>query len=504
MAAKIIAPQAGPQTRFCQSPADILVFGGEAGGGKSWILAYEAGKWADVPGYGGILFRRDTTQLIGPGGLWEKARELYTPMGAELTQSPTLTAKWNGGAPLGAEIHLRHLEHEWTVEAHDGKEYAFVGLDEGQYFTEKMIWYMWGRCRTKCGVKPYMRITCNPDPDCYLRTLLDWWIDPETGYPIPERDGVLRWCLRLGDDLQWFASEQAGLEHVARLQIANPENPEYKHMAPISVSFIRSRLADNPALLEHDPTYGARLAMQDADTRAKKLGGNWNARAKAGEMFDRAWFDMLAAPDPTQIAFSVRAWDKAATQPSDRNPDPDWTRGVLWHHMRDGRIVIADLVSCRLAPGGVDRLVRDTAEDDGPAVVQAFWRDPAQAGLVDEEHMKGVLRGLPCRVSFVAATKDKVAYARPWSAYADPQTSNGVRLICVVRAGWNKELFAELDKFPKPSGESGRGVHDDIVDACSRAWVEISGRKHSGAARFLQGMQNVAAPKKAPAYFTGG
>lgn len=492
-----IGPQPGPQMRFAACPADICVFGGEAGGGKSEALVLEPMKWSHVPGFEGAIFRRKTTDITGPGGLWSKALKYYAPTGAELVQSPTHVARWEtptgpNGAK-GAKVHFRHLIHEWTVQELDGLELAYAAIDEGQYFTGAMIWYIWGRCRSACGVKPYMRISCNPDPDCFLRTFLDWWIGPD-GYPIPERDGVIRWCTRIGDELEWFDTEAAALDRIDGLQAdpANAGNPEIEHLTPISVTFIRSRLTDNPALLATDPGYGGRLAMQDADTRARKLGGNWNSRPKPGEMFDPAWFPIVESVPEADIAFKVRAYDKAATVPSERNPDPDWTRGALLYGLKNGNIVLADLVSCRKEPGGVDALIRSTAERDGPGVTQAFWIDGGQSGKVDEQHTRDLLRGCACGpLDFLQETKSKLHYAKPWSAFADPVANHGQRRFALVRGPWNKEFFSEIVKFPKPKGTvAATGIHDDIVDAVSRGWAAIEARV-SGVARFLSAVKKM-------------
>lgn len=475
---KVIGPQPGPQARFCASPADICIFGGEVAGGKSWILTYEpAAAWGDVPGFGGILFRRDSTQLVGPGSLWELARDLYPKMGAKLIESPNHVATF----PSGAQLLFRHLQHEWTVEDHDGKGYAFVGFDEGQNYSEYMIWYMWARCRSSCGVKPYMRITCNPDPDCYLRTLLAWWIDPETGWPIPERDGVIRWALRLGEKLEWFSTEEEALAFAGTLDFKGSEK-----IKPISIQFIRSSMDDNPALLAVDPDYGARVAMLDEETRLRKS-GNWNHGSQSGQLFDRSWFGILdREPDASQCDYCVRGWDKAATKPNKQNPDPDWTRGVKVLRIKNGDLVIADVCSLRDAPGEVDKLLRSTAAMDGPLAEQAFWRDPGQAGVVDEAHTLGL--GLQGKVTFIQASKDKVAYAKPFSAFADSRQLRRSR-VYLVRAPWNAAYLAELEKFPKPRLEKDRrGLHDDQVDATSRAYLAIENLRSTDARRWLKGM----------------
>ena len=55
---------------------------------------------------------------------------------------------------------------------------------------------MLSRNRSTCGVTPYVRATCNPDADSWVAKFIEWWIDQDTGYPIPERSGKLRWFIR--------------------------------------------------------------------------------------------------------------------------------------------------------------------------------------------------------------------------------------------------------------------------------------------------------------------
>ena len=57
---------------------------------------------------------------------------------------------------------------------------------------------------------PYIRATCNPDADSWVADLLQWWIDQDTGFPIPERAGKVRWFIRSGDELK-LIFPQAGL-----------------------------------------------------------------------------------------------------------------------------------------------------------------------------------------------------------------------------------------------------------------------------------------------------
>ena len=57
--------------------------------------------------------------------------------------------------------------------------------------------------RSTCGVRPYIRATCNPDADSWVADFLSWWIDPESGHPIRERAGVLRYF-----SMEWFEAQK--------------------------------------------------------------------------------------------------------------------------------------------------------------------------------------------------------------------------------------------------------------------------------------------------------
>lgn len=70
-------PQDGPQMAFLASRADICIYGGAAGGGKTWALLYEGARHADIKGFTGIIFRRNTVQVGNPGGLWDESMKMY-------------------------------------------------------------------------------------------------------------------------------------------------------------------------------------------------------------------------------------------------------------------------------------------------------------------------------------------------------------------------------------------------------------------------------------------
>jgi Terminase large subunit, T4likevirus-type, N-terminal len=82
---------------------------------------------------------------------------------------------------------------------------------------------MVSRNRSTCGVRPYIRATCNPDADSWVADFLAWWIDPETGLPISERAGVLRYYIRVAEKIEWADRPEDLTQHLPRLDDLPPD-----------------------------------------------------------------------------------------------------------------------------------------------------------------------------------------------------------------------------------------------------------------------------------------
>ncbi|MFH2041683.1 MAG: terminase family protein, partial [Acidobacteriota bacterium] len=196
-----IRPQPGPQEAFLASPADIAIYGGAAFAGKSWALLAEALRNVHNPDFGWVIFRRTYTQVTNEGGLWDESEKMFPLVGAIPKES---ALEWN--FPSGATGHFAHLQHENNKLDWQGSQIPYIGFDELTHFTRGQFFYMLSRNRSTCGVRPYIRGTCNPDPDSFVAELIAWWIDQDSGYPLPERSGVLRYFVRDGDRLVWADS----------------------------------------------------------------------------------------------------------------------------------------------------------------------------------------------------------------------------------------------------------------------------------------------------------
>ena len=435
-----ISPQSGPQYRFLASQAEIAVYGGAAGSGKSYALLLEPLRNYNNPLVKTVIFRRTAVQVRNAGSLWDQSLALYSQLGAIPRQA---SLEWT--FPSGMTIKFSHLETEADIYSWQGSQITLVCFDELVHFSEKMFWYLLSRARGMSGVPGYIRATCNPDCDSWVRQLIDWWIGPD-GLPSKERSGVLRWFIRRDDTIIWADTKQELLDRFGKDEL------------PKSFTFIGAKVFDNRILMDKDPAYLANLKALSRVDRERLLEGNWNVRPSAGMIFRREWFKIV---DRVSEGWSqaVRFWDRAATKPSEVNKSPDWTRGLLLFKYPNNTYCVVDLKSAQDTPGQIETLIRNVAGHDGYAIRIKAQQDPGSAGVGEAEHFVRMLTGFDVRTEVM--TKDKLTRAKPVSAQVEAGN------FSVMRAPWNEEFFQELENFPD-------GPHDDIVDVLSGAFNDLS------------------------------
>lgn len=454
-----LAPQEGPQKDFMSSEADIIIYGGHAGGGKSYALLLEPIRHIEKKGFGAVIFRRKLTQVTNEGGLWDEAMGIYPLLGGRKRGEPHLDFKF----PNGSSIGFAHLLLEETVFDWHSAQIALLCFDELTQFSRKQFFYMMTRNRSVSGVKPYVRATCNPDADSWVAPFIAWWWDPETGYAISERSGVIRWMIKIDEDIHWFASRKEALKW-------RDDEGMDEAVKPMSVTFIEAKLEDNPALLEKDPDYKTKLHQQDRVTKERLIGGNWKIRASGGALFQRGDFQIVDEY-PRNWVKAVRYWDFAGTEAKRsrsktkmaeklRN-NPDYTCGMFAVIDREGTIFLVNLQRGRMSPGKVEKMVKETAEVDGKRVHIWLEEEPGSSGkFVTHHYRKRVLLGFTVKSDRV--TGSKLSRAEPYQAYAEAGN------IKLVRGPWNAVFLDEHDAFIDP------GVHDDTVDVGSGAFKALT------------------------------
>lgn len=456
---RVIRPQKGPQEKFLATSADIAIYGGAAGGGKTYALLMEPLRYIYTKGYRAVIFRKNYTQINASGGLWDESTNMYTGIcGAIPTKSP----KYHWSFAKKAILYFDYLGRDEDLSRWQGSQITFIGFDELTHFSERQFFYMMSRNRSTCGVKPYIRATCNPDADSWVARFIAWWIAPDTGYPIKERSGKFRYMVRIQDEIIWGNTRAEFIERdVDPLDIK-------------SVTFIASTLQDNKILMEKDPSYMANLKALPIVEKERLLFGNWKIKAAAGLYYQRTQVTMVEYL-PNDVILWARGWDLAATS-EDEDGEPAYTAGVLIGKRRCGRYIIADVINKRLKASEVRKLIKTTCVTDKAKygrVIERLPQDPGQAGKEQAQSYIKMLAGY--LVKAIPESGSKESRAEPLAAQW--QAGN----VDVLIAPWNESYFNQMESFPESKFK-------DMVDGSSSAFAEIE----NGATYSAPGINNLS------------
>lgn len=274
---KTIKPQPWYQEKVLSCPADIVIWWWSAGAGKTFSLLLDPMRGFTRPWFRGVIFRRTMPQIKGGWWLRDESIKLYS----WLQGSKPIESMSKRVFPSGAEIKFSHMEYEKNMLDHQGLQYAFIGFDELTHFTKKQFFYLLTRNRSDCWIRPYIRCTCNPDPDSRVREFIDWWID-EDGYIIKERDWVVRYFTIDKDNIIRGDTVEDVAENIPHLLKEWDDPNEYIK----SFTFIEWDLEENKILLSIDKSYRANLMAQDEETRKALLDKNWNYSSREDDIFD--------------------------------------------------------------------------------------------------------------------------------------------------------------------------------------------------------------------------
>lgn len=448
------------QAMFLSSPADVAIYGGAAGGGKSYALLLEPLRHVDKSNFGATIFRRTLKQVTNEGGIWSDSTRIYPLLHA----TPNNTNHyWT--FPSGAKIGFAGLQYETDVYEWQGSQIAYLGFDELTHFSEGQFFYMFSRNRSVSAVKSYIRAGCNPDADSWVAEFIEWWIDPVTGFPIPERAGVIRYLVRHNERNNWFDS-LAEAESFAWESFADLVEKFGASQFCKSVTFIPADVFDNQELLSRDPGYLANLLALPLIERERLLKGNWKIRASAGKVYNRAWFEIVDyVPDG---GVDVRFWDLAATEvkllTNARKTDPDYTATVKLRYNR-GLWYFIDAFQIQTSPANVEKLVKQTAELDvreaarHGAQYRLRWElEPGSASKRESYNWTTFFRGIDAK-GVPTGGEDKLSRARACSVQAEAGN------VKILSGPWNNMLLTNLHGFPDLN-------HDDLFDATSGAFNE--------------------------------
>ena len=197
------------------------------------------------------------------GNLWDKSKNMYGKL------SPAYKPRFLKGDkkvaifPHGPELEYSYLKHDNDLDNFQGAEMTTFLIDEVCQFDWVHIAYLFSRMRSNSKYPSRMIMSGNPDPYHYMRTVVDWYLD-DAGYPHPEREGVIRYFLKIDNDLVWGDTRQELIDKY-RTDTYTPK--------PLSFSAIFSTIYDNPPCIAANPGYVSFLEGLDHVEKARLLWG---------------------------------------------------------------------------------------------------------------------------------------------------------------------------------------------------------------------------------------
>ena len=345
----LFIPNIGPQTEAYLSTADVLLYGGQAGGGKTML---ELG-WGVNEAESGIIFRREGKQT---DGLEKEGKKL---IGASAQFNGT-DVEWTW--PSGKTLKLAGMKDPDSWIGHAGRERDYMGFDEGGEFLESQVASIIAWLRAPPGKRTRVVIGSNPPRSSDGQWLLKWfapWLDDT--FPDRARPGELRWAIYV------TSNGQSNMEWVDGPGEYEVDGEQY---IAKSYTFIPASLTDNP--FRDTPEYRATLQSLPEPLRSQLLYGDFGAGVQdaADQMIPTAWIKAAqkrwtATPppgvpmcamgvdasgggnDPMVIAPRHDGWFAPLIETPGASIPPDrlgtYQAGIVISHRRDEAKVIVDL-----------------------------------------------------------------------------------------------------------------------------------------------------------------
>lgn len=267
---RIWIPNPGVQTEAYLSQADILLYGGQAGGGKSQLLLGIGVNDAD----NGIIFRRELSQA---DGLEKDGKQII----ADNAGFNGTDLEWTW--PSGKNLKIGGMKDEDSWIAHAGRERDYVGFDEGGEFLEKQVASIRAWLRAAPGKRRRTVIASNPPRTAEGLWLLEWfapWLDDK--HPLyPTEPGSLRWAV--------YITKDDGTGQTVWVDGPGTYEIEGEEYTAESRTFIPASLEDNP--YRNTPEYRATLQNLPEPLRSQLLYGDWKKGLKdaANQVIPTEW-----------------------------------------------------------------------------------------------------------------------------------------------------------------------------------------------------------------------
>lgn len=410
------------QAHLLTATEDEVLYGGSVRGGKSEGLLMAAVQYKTLPDSHTLIVRRNRASLTNAGALIDRSQ----------TYLSATDAAWNGSSfkwtfPNRSTITFGYLDDQKAVEQYLSAAYTDIFFEEVTDIPKELFSQLISRASKRIDNPLPLRVfaTCNPPTDSRGEWIQKHFIRYLDEYGVAKNDTFN------------VTDEETGIITTRR--------------------FIQAGLKDNPH--EDQTAYMQRLMSVDKLNRARML-GSWT-QAREGKMIESDDLEIVEKPLHGEYVTRCRFWDLAATKPTSKNPDPDYTVGVLMSiDTQLGQYQIEDVIYARDTPARIKKLLLETAQKDGTDTLVRWWKDPAQAGK-SQSHDIAQMLGMYNRLG-IPARQNKTTNFSPFAAAA------GNNQVSVMKADWTDKYIGSLLSFPD------KHVHDDDVDATSGAYLELA------------------------------
>jgi len=272
----VFKPNPGPQTHFLSASEREVLYGGAAGGGKSYAMLADPLHGLNDPNFSGLLVRHTTEELRE---LIQKSQELY-PRAVPGIKWSERKSQWI--SPRGGRLWMSYLDKDMDVTRYQGQAFNWIGFDELTQWPTPYAWdYMRSRLRSAFSndLGLYMRATTNPGGNGHS------WVKKMFVDPAPHGQPFWATNIETGETIKYPAGHsRAG-------------SPLFKRR------LIPASLFDNPYLSETGD-YEAMLLSLPEHQRKQLLEGNWDVNE--GAAFPE-WDRSIHVVEPFKIPAS---WTK--------------------------------------------------------------------------------------------------------------------------------------------------------------------------------------------------
>ena len=356
----VFKPNPGPQTEFLAASELEVLYGGAAGGGKSYAILADALRDITHPQFRGLIVRKTTEELRE---LVQKSQELYYKVfPKDVISWGERKMEWRHKS--GGSLWMSFLERDQDVSRYQGQSFTFIAFDELTQWSTPYVWdYMRSRLRTSASdLNLYMRATTNPGGPGHS------WVKKMFIDPAPWGKAFWATDINTGKTLVWPENHSSG----------RGGKPLFKRR------FIPSTLKDNPYLYSNGAYEANLLSLQEPE-RKRLLEGDWDV--VEGNAFPE-WNRAIHVVEPYEIPYSWRRFRAC-----------DYGYGsfsaVVWFAVtpEEQLVIYRELYVSKVLATDLADLILDLEADDGPIsygiLDSSCWHQRGNTGPSIAETMIG-------------------------------------------------------------------------------------------------------------------